>query len=61
MTNKIEKLAWRTSSHSQNDGGCVAVAPATDAVWARDSRVPMSPALVFPEKSWAAMVDCLTG
>lgn len=45
---------WRKSSHSGDQGACVEMATAGDAVAVRDSKDPSGPMLHFPAGAWAA-------
>ncbi|MFF1873343.1 DUF397 domain-containing protein [Kitasatospora herbaricolor] len=48
---------WRKSSHSDNGGQCVEVAPGFPGVMpVRDSKDPEGPVLVFPAGAWQAFV-----
>ncbi|MET9614656.1 DUF397 domain-containing protein [Kitasatospora indigofera] len=48
---------WRKSSHSDNGGQCVEVAPGFPGLMpVRDSKDPEGPALVFPAGAWQAFV-----
>ncbi|MFJ2780705.1 MULTISPECIES: DUF397 domain-containing protein [unclassified Kitasatospora] len=59
MTDPVDLTAasWFKSSHSQNGGSCVEVAPDYPGlVPVRDSKDPEGPALVFPTATFAAFV-----
>ncbi|MEV7783017.1 DUF397 domain-containing protein [Kitasatospora sp. NPDC088351] len=59
MTDSVDLAAasWFKSSHSQNGGSCVEVAPDYPGlVPVRDSKDPEGPALVFPATAFAAFV-----
>ncbi|MFJ2780706.1 MULTISPECIES: DUF397 domain-containing protein [unclassified Kitasatospora] len=59
MTDPVDLTAasWFKSSHSQNGGTCVEVAPDYPGlVPVRDSKDPEGPALVFPTATFAAFV-----
>lgn len=45
---------WRKSSHSGDQGACVEMATASDAVAVRDSKDPTGPVLRFPGAAWTA-------
>ncbi|MFE6775394.1 DUF397 domain-containing protein [Streptomyces sp. NPDC057702] len=50
---------WTKSSHSDNGGNCVEVAPnltAYDTVPVRDSKDPDGPTLTFDTSAWSAFV-----
>lgn len=47
-------LAWRKSSHSGDQGACVEMATAGEAVAVRDSKDPTGPVLSFPAAAWTA-------
>ncbi|WP_121002738.1 DUF397 domain-containing protein [Saccharothrix australiensis] len=48
---------WRTSSHSADNGSCVAVRfPPAGPVAVRDSKHPAGPRLAFPEHAWASFL-----
>ncbi|MFJ5119269.1 DUF397 domain-containing protein [Kitasatospora sp. NPDC088548] len=54
---KLPNAQWFKSSHSQNGGNCVEVAPHfSGVVPVRDSKDPEGPALVFPAAAFAAFV-----
>ncbi|MFC9330582.1 DUF397 domain-containing protein, partial [Kitasatospora sp. NPDC057015] len=51
MTDHVELTGavWRKSSHSNNGGQCIEIAPGFPGVMpVRDSKDPEGPALVFP-------------
>ena len=53
----LSSAAWFKSSHSQNGGTCVEVAPNFPGVVpVRDSKNPEGPALVFSADAFAAFV-----
>ncbi|MBB5152641.1 DUF397 domain-containing protein [Saccharopolyspora phatthalungensis] len=47
---------WRKSSYSANNGVCLEVAIAEDAVGARDSKDPGGPELWFGSAHWSGFV-----
>ena len=51
--------AWHKSSYSGDQGACVEVATATDAVAVRDSKDPSGPVLVFPAAAWTAFAGAV--
>ncbi|MGW3439621.1 DUF397 domain-containing protein [Streptomyces bacillaris] len=55
----LTSATWRTSSHSNSDGGnCVEVSDDFEAlVPVRDSKQPEGPALVFGAPAWVAFVN----
>ncbi|WP_043464272.1 DUF397 domain-containing protein [Kitasatospora sp. MBT66] len=56
----LSKAAWFKSSHSQNGGSCVEVAPNFPGVVpVRDSKDPQGPALVFSGSEFAAFIDAV--
>jgi hypothetical protein len=57
MEASLTRAAWRKSSHSGNNGGCVEVAGLTGAVGVRDSKDPDGPALVVTPGAWRAFAD----
>ncbi|MEV7775641.1 DUF397 domain-containing protein [Kitasatospora sp. NPDC086791] len=61
MTDRdLSKAVWFKSSHSQNGGSCVEVAPNYPGVVpVRDSKDPQGPALVFPAAEFAAFVNAV--
>lgn len=58
MTPDLSTVAWRKSSHSNNDGGnCVEVAENLPGlVPVRDSKDPHGPALVFSRAAWGSFI-----
>lgn len=49
----MEKLIWRKSRHSSDQGGnCIEVAKLTRGRAVRDSKNPIGPALVFTAATW---------
>ncbi|GAA1223101.1 hypothetical protein GCM10009665_11740 [Kitasatospora nipponensis] len=53
----LSAASWFKSSHSQNGGSCVEVAPDFPGlVPVRDSKDPHGAALVFPAAHWQAFV-----
>ncbi|MFD7447910.1 DUF397 domain-containing protein [Kitasatospora sp. NPDC059827] len=53
----LSDAAWFKSSHSNNGGSCVEVAPnVSGLVPVRDSKDPQGPALVFPAGTWSSFV-----
>lgn len=57
MEASLIRAAWRKSSHSGNNGGCVEVAGLAAAVGVRDSKDPDGPALVVTPGAWQAFAD----
>jgi hypothetical protein len=55
--------AWRKSSHSGADSGCVEVAGKSQQgfVFVRDSKDMVGPALAFPIKEWKRFIIRLKG
>nr|WP_282205259.1 DUF397 domain-containing protein [Kitasatospora fiedleri] len=51
--------AWRKSSYSNGQGGCVEVDDLHPG-HVRDSKDPQGPVLVFPAAAWAAFVTAAT-
>ncbi|MDH6120706.1 hypothetical protein ABH930_004802 [Kitasatospora sp. GAS204A] len=55
MTPDLSGATWLKSSHSDNGGNCIEVAPnIPGAVPVRDSKDPHGPALVFTTDAWQA-------
>ncbi|MFC5666625.1 DUF397 domain-containing protein [Kitasatospora misakiensis] len=55
--NASTSVHWRKSSHSNNGGECVEIAPDFPGVVpVRDSKDPSGPVLVFPADAWHAFV-----
>lgn len=53
----LSAATWFKSSHSENGGACVEVAPDFPGVVpVRDSKDPQGPALVFPSNAFAAFL-----
>ncbi|MFI9271728.1 DUF397 domain-containing protein [Kitasatospora sp. NPDC052896] len=53
----LSAASWFKSSHSQNGGSCVEVAPNFPGVVpVRDSKDPEGPALVLSAGAWASFV-----
>jgi hypothetical protein len=52
----VDRLAWRTSSHSSDGEKCVEVAPVADGVVIRHSKHPAAGTITFPFPAWAAFV-----
>lgn len=49
---------WRISSHSGENGTCVAVDfPAAGPVAVRDSKNPSGPSLAFPATAWTGFLS----
>ena len=49
----LSRAAWRKSTHSNNGGSCVEVAPAAPGIVAvRDSKDPAGPKLAFTSQQW---------
>lgn len=53
---ELSGAAWRKSTKSSNNGGCVEVADLGHAVAVRDSKNPNGPALVFTGEQWDAFL-----
>jgi hypothetical protein len=60
-THDLSGAIWRTSSHSDGNGGaCVEVADGIPgAVPVRDSKNTTGPALFVPSPAWTAFIDAL--
>ncbi|MET8541446.1 DUF397 domain-containing protein [Kitasatospora sp. NPDC004799] len=53
----LSGAAWFKSSHSNNGGSCVEVAPGLPGLApVRDSKDPEGPVLVFPVGAWESFV-----
>lgn len=52
---------WRRSSSSGDEGDCVEVALAREAVIVRDSQNPSGPRVVFSIEHWQAFLNALGG
>ncbi|ARH92377.1 MULTISPECIES: DUF397 domain-containing protein [Streptomyces] len=54
----LARSGWRKSSYSGNDGGsCLEVLDGYPVgVPVRDSKVPLGPAVVFPDAAWSSFV-----
>ncbi|MFD8088453.1 DUF397 domain-containing protein [Kitasatospora sp. NPDC059722] len=53
----LADAAWFKSSHSNNGGNCVEVAPGLLGLApVRDSKDPEGPALIFPVEAWRSFV-----
>ncbi|MEV7357697.1 DUF397 domain-containing protein [Kitasatospora sp. NPDC091276] len=53
----LSGASWIKSSHSNNGGDCVEVAPGFPGLTpVRDSKDPEGPALVFPADAWSSFV-----
>jgi len=52
-------LAWRTASHSGDQGACVEVAPLVDGVAVRDSKDRGLGIHRYPQHGWAALLDAV--
>ncbi|MFE7753304.1 DUF397 domain-containing protein [Streptomyces sp. NPDC057428] len=61
MAPDLSSASWRTSSHSNGDGGnCVAVADGVPSlVPVRDTKDPGGPVLAFTPDRWAPFVRAL--
>ncbi|MGW2546874.1 DUF397 domain-containing protein [Kitasatospora sp. NPDC001574] len=61
MTNHdLSEAAWFKSSHSQNGGSCVEVAPNYPGIVpVRDSKDPAGPSLVFSASEFATFVNAV--
>lgn len=57
MSPDLSRAAWRKSTKSQNNGGCVEVADLGAHIAVRDSKDPTGPALVFTTFEWACFLD----
>jgi hypothetical protein len=56
--NREKFTAWRKSRHSQEDSGCVEVAPGScGSVGVRDSKNPAGPQLAFTPQEWSTFRD----
>jgi hypothetical protein len=55
----LSEAMWRKSSYSSGNGQCVETATIGQVVAARDSKDPDGPALIFPDKSWAAFINAV--
>jgi hypothetical protein len=54
----VTAVAWRTSSHSGDNGGtCVEVGTVVPAVTVRDSKHLDGPLLAFAADTWQAFTD----
>ncbi|MFD5464812.1 DUF397 domain-containing protein [Kitasatospora sp. NPDC127059] len=51
----LSNAAWRKSTYSNGQGGCIEVDDAHPGR-VRDSKDPNGPALVFPAEAWASFV-----
>ena len=47
-----ERLDWRKSRRSMNNGNCAEVATAMGAVAVRDSKDPAGPVVMYPAEVW---------
>jgi hypothetical protein len=56
MTLQNHGLTWRKSTRSAAAGHCVEIAPATGAVFVRDSKDASGPVLEFAAARWAEFV-----
>ncbi|PZS35533.1 MAG: DUF397 domain-containing protein [Pseudonocardiales bacterium] len=57
MSTDLSHAAWRKSTKSQNNGGCVEVADLGDHYALRDSRHPDGPVLMFTALEWECFLD----
>nr|WP_203935561.1 DUF397 domain-containing protein [Planosporangium mesophilum] len=53
----MSRAAWRKSTKSGNNGGCVEVAFLDDGVAVRDTKDRTGPVLVFTNHEWDAFLD----
>lgn len=63
MTNPVDLsgASWFKSSHSNNGGTCVEIAPNFPGIVpVRDSKDPEGPALVFSADAWQAFASAVT-
>ncbi len=54
-------IAWRTSTYSASNGGCVEVATSPGVVLVRDSNDRGGPVLNFTARHWRAFLATVTG
>jgi hypothetical protein len=57
VTPDLSSATWRTSTKSQDNGGCVEVADLAEHVAVRDSKNPDGPVLVFTAFEWECFLD----
>ncbi|MER7674339.1 DUF397 domain-containing protein [Kitasatospora sp. NPDC096128] len=55
MQADLTDAAWRKSTYSNGQGGCIEVDDAHPGR-VRDSKDPQGPALVFPSEAWQSFV-----
>lgn len=55
-----DRIVWRTSSYSGEQGNCVEVAPAAGTVLIRDTKDREGPALAVSPTAWRAFVARLS-
>jgi hypothetical protein len=51
----LSRAAWRKSTHSNNGGNCIEIAPAPGAIAIRDTADPDGPKLAFTARQWTAI------
>jgi Domain of unknown function (DUF397) len=55
--NELNRLNWRKSARSVNNGNCTEVASASGTVIVRDSMDPETLVLRYSARSWASFLD----